>query len=46
MTCKVGDDVLVPSRLLSGKNGNEITLDGNKYILVRESDIAMVSTKE
>ena len=45
MTCKVGDTVMVPSRLLSGKNGNEVTLDDKKYLLVRESEIAMVSTK-
>jgi co-chaperonin GroES (HSP10) len=45
MTCKVGDTVLAPTRLLSGKNGNEITLDGENYVLVRESEISMVSTK-
>ena len=45
MTCKVGDVVIAPYRLLSGKNGNEVTLDDKKYLLVRESEIAMVSTK-
>ena len=43
MTCKVGDTVLVPSRLLSGKNGNEAKLDDVNYLLVRESEISMVS---
>ena len=43
MTCKVGDTVLLHSRLLKGDN--EITLDDQKYILVRESEVAMVSTK-
>jgi chaperonin GroES len=41
MTCKVGDTVLLHSRLLKGDN--EITLNEEKYILVRESEIAMVS---
>ena len=43
MTCKVGDVVLLHSRLLKGDN--EVTLDDEKYVLVRESEIAMVSTK-
>ena len=43
MTCKVGDTVMAPSRLLSGKNGNEVVLEDVKYLLVRESEIAMVS---
>ena len=43
MTCKVGDTVLTPSRLLSGKNGNEVLLEEEKYLLVRESEISMVS---
>jgi len=43
MSCKKGDTVLLPVRFLSGKNGNEVTLDGNKYVLVRESEIAMKS---
>ena len=45
MSCKVGDTVMAPARLLSGKNGNEIKLDDVDYELVRESEIAMVSTK-
>jgi|TARA_R100000084_G_C4561096_1_gene104638 co-chaperonin GroES (HSP10) len=44
MTCRVGDVVIAPSRLLSGKNGNEIVLEEEKYLLVRESEISMVST--
>lgn len=43
MTCKIGDIVIAPMRLLSGKNGNDITLNDKKYILVRESEISMVS---
>ena len=45
MTCKVGDVIMAPSRLLSGKNGNEVVLDDVKYLLVRESEISMVSSK-
>jgi len=41
MTCKVGDVVLLHSRLLKGDN--EVTLNDEKYLLVRESEIAMVS---
>ena len=44
MTCRVGDVVIAPSRLLSGKNGNEVVLEEEKYLLVRESEISMVST--
>ena len=44
MTCKVGDVVMAPMRLLSGKNGNEVVLEEEKYLLVRESEISMVST--
>tara|TARA_R110001592_G_scaffold34699_4_gene119029 strand:- start:1203 stop:1502 length:300 start_codon:yes stop_codon:yes gene_type:complete len=43
MACKTGDTVLVPNRLLSGKNGNEVTLEDTKYLLVRESEIVMKS---
>ncbi len=43
MSCKEDDTVLVPNRLLSGKNGNEVTLDDKRYILVRESEIVMKS---
>ena len=42
MTCRVGDVVLLHSRLLKGDN--EILLDEEKYLLVRESEISMVST--
>ena len=41
MACKIGDTVLLHSRLLKGDN--EIKLDDEKYVLVRESEIAMVS---
>jgi len=43
MTCRPGDTVMAPSRLLSGKNGNEVVLEDVKYLLVRESEISMVS---
>jgi len=43
MTCRVGDTVMAPMRLLSGKNGNEVKLDDVNYLLVRESEISMVS---
>ena len=41
MTCKVGDTVLCHSRLLKGDN--QVTLNDEVYILVRESEISMVS---
>jgi len=41
MTCRVGDVVLCHARLLKGDN--EVKIDGEKYILVRESEISMVS---
>ena len=41
MTCKVGDVVLLHARLLKGDN--QIELDDEKYVLVREAEIAMVS---
>ena len=41
MTCKVGDTVLLHGRLLKGDN--EVTFDNEAYVLVRESEIAMVS---
>jgi len=43
MTVKKGDTVLAPVSKLSGKNGNQIKLEDNTYVLVRESEIAMVS---
>ena len=43
MTCKIGDIVIAPIAKLSGKNGNEIELEDETYVLVREMDIAMVS---
>ena len=39
LTIKANDQVLLHSRLLKGDN--EIELEGEKYILVRESEIAM-----
>ena len=45
MTCKVGDTIMAPARLLSGKNGNDVSIDDIDYVLVRESEILMVSTK-
>jgi len=44
MSVKEGDVVLAPVSKLSGKNGNEIKLDNETYILVREADISMVSS--
>ena len=41
MTCRIGDTVLLHSRLLKGDN--EISLNNEKYVLVRESEISMVS---
>ena len=41
MTIKVGDTVLLHSRLLKGDN--TVTFEDEKYTLVRESEIAMVS---
>jgi len=41
MTCKVGDTAILPARCLKGDN--EITFDKEKYVLVRESEIVMVS---
>ena len=41
MTVKVGNKVLLHARLLKGDN--EVELEGEKYILVRESEISMVS---
>ena len=43
MTIKVGDTVLLHGRLLKGDN--EVEFEDEKYVLVRESEIAMVSTK-
>jgi len=43
MACKVGDVVIVPTRVLSGNNGNEVKIDGEKYLLVREAEVVMVS---
>ena len=41
MACRVGDVVLCHARLLKGDN--EVTLDNEKYFLVREAEISMVS---
>ena len=43
MTCNIGDMVIVPTRLLSGNNGNEVKIDNEKYLLVREAEVVMVS---
>ena len=42
MSTKVGDVVLIHSRLTRGDN--EIQLDDEKYMLIRESEIEMLST--
>ena len=44
--CKEGDIVLAPVSKLSGKNGNQIKLEEDTYVLVRESEIAMVSVNK
>ena len=41
MTCKIGDTVLLHGRLLKGDN--EVSFEDIGYVLVRESEIAMVS---
>ena len=41
MTCKVGNTVLLHGRLLKGDN--EVSFEDKTYVLVRESEIAMVS---
>ena len=41
MTCKVGDVVLVHKYNLGSQK--EVLLDGEQYILIRESELAMVS---
>ena len=41
MTCKIGDTVLLHGRLLKGDN--EVKFENESYVLVRESEIAMVS---
>ena len=43
MTCKVDDKVLVASRWLKGDN--EVSFDDETYVLVRESEIVMVSNQ-
>ena len=43
MSVKTGDVVVAPVSKLSGKNGNQIKLEDETYVLVRESEIAMVS---
>ena len=40
MTVKIGDQVLLHSRLLKGDN--EVKIDKEKFVLVRESEIAMI----
>ncbi len=42
MTCKIGDTVLLHGRLLKGDN--EVKFENEKYVLVRESEISMVSS--
>ena len=46
MTVKKGDIVLAPVGKLSGKNGNEIKLEEDTYVLIRESDVTMVSVSD
>ena len=45
MACKVGDMVLLPNRLISGKGVNEVKFEDKTYCLVRESEVLMVSSK-
>ena len=41
MTVKEGNTILLHSRLLKGDN--EVIIEDEKYVLVRESDISMIS---
>ena len=41
MTVKIGDTAMLHARLLKGDN--EVTFDDEKYVLVRESEISMIS---
>jgi len=43
MTTWVGATVMAPVGKLSGKNGNQVKLEDETYVLVRESEVAMVS---
>ena len=38
-----GATVMAPVSKLSGRNGNQVKLENETYVLVRESEIAMVS---
>ena len=44
MTVKPGDSVMITNQL--AKSHNQIKLDDETYVLLRESEISMVSTKE
>ncbi len=46
MTVKKGDTIMAPVGKLSGNNGNQIKLEEDMYVLVRESEIAMVSVSK
>ena len=41
MTIKEGNTILLHSRLLKGDN--EVVIDDEKYVLVRESEVSMIS---
>ena len=41
MTVKEGNTILLHSRLLRGDN--EVIIDDEKYVLVRESEVSMIS---
>ena len=43
MACKIGDTVLLHGRLLKGDN--EVEIENEKYVLVRESEISMISNE-
>ena len=46
MTVQKGDVIIAPVGKLSGKNGNEIKMEEETYVLIRESDVAMVSISD
>ena len=41
-----GATVMAPASKLSGKNGNQVKLENETYVLVRESEISMVSLQD
>ncbi len=42
MTANVGDTILVQNHLLN--DGRKVMLEGEEYVLIRESELSMIST--